>query len=384
VPFGFPSASYRDPAGCSVKAGVARLEIRDLYPFLREVKVEQDRGSAWTASLTFETRRDEQGSWSVQDSGLFAPWEPIVVEAAFGSATEEVFRGHVREVEASYPQDSAAASVVVRCQDASLALDREHVRKAWGSAKVPTSDLLILTEIFGKHGLAPDPLNGPGLSGLVLYQDGTDISFLRARAEANGYELIFREGTVYFGPMRLQGKPQPTILVYAGPDTNCTDLKVTADGHQPEKIAYQVAPASGTSAEEHKVEPDLPLLGPDKAAGGGPGLKDFVWRLRRTGTKSDDELKAWAKGRANELSMRVRAEGELDGTLYGHVLQVGATVPVDGVGERLNGLYYVDQVTHRFIPEGYRQSFRLLRNAYGDNVPAAGGALGALGALAQF
>ncbi|HEX4963869.1 MAG TPA: hypothetical protein VF173_23795 [Thermoanaerobaculia bacterium] len=374
------SGRHREPAGCVVKVGVARQEVRDLYPLLAEVRVEHHRFRPWTATLTFESRRDEKGRYAVQDAGIFSLWEPILLEASFGSASEELLRGYVREVQATYPQDPAAATLAVQCQDASLALDRQHVRKAWGNAQVPTSDALILAEILGKNGLAPHPLNGPGLSGLVLYQDSTDVAFLRSRAEANGYELIFRDGAVYFGPMRLQGEPQATLAVYAGPDTCCSDVKVTADAHQPEKVAYQVAPASGTSAEEHTVEPDLPLLGSEPAAGGGPGLKDFVWRLRRTGTAGDEELKALAQAKVNELSLRIRAEGELDGTLYGHVLQVGATVPLDGVGERLNGLYYVDRVTHRFTPDGYRQSFRLLRNAYGDNVP--GGTAGAIGSLA--
>jgi phage protein D len=373
------SGLHREPAGCVIKVGVAKQEIRALYPMLREVRVEHGRLKPWTATLVFSSGRDEMGQWTVQDAGVFAPWEPILLEASFGSTTEEVLRGYVREVEAIYPQDPGGASVVVRCQDASIALDREHKRKTWGDAKVPTSDVLVLAELLGKHNLAPHPLNGKGLSGLVLYQDDTDLGFLRRRAEANGYELIFREGAVYFGPMSLQGEPQETILVYAGGHSHCHDLKVTADGHLPEKIAYQVAPDSGTSGDEQIVESDLPLLGTEPAAGGGPGLDDFVWRLRRTGRASDEELHALALAKANELSMRVRAEGELDGTLYGHVLRVGETVPLDGVGDRLSGLYYVDQVTHRFTPGGYTQAFRLLRNAYGDN-GAGAGALGALGA----
>ena len=147
---------------------------------------------------------------------------------------------------------------------------------------------------------------------------------------------------------------------------------MTADGHLPEKIAYQVAPDVRHLGRRADRESDLPLLGAEPAAGGGPGLDDFVWRLRRTGRASDEELHALALAKANELSMRVRAEGELDGTVYGHVLRVGETVPLDGLGDRLNGLYYVDRVTHRFTPDGYTQAFRLLRNAYGDiTAPAA-------------
>jgi len=70
---------------------------------------------------------------------------------------------------------------------------------------------------------------------------------------------------------------------------------------------------------------------------------------------------------------RVQAEGELDGTVYGHVLQCGLPVGVDGIGEWLAGIYYVDSVSHSFTQQGYRQSFKLLRNAFGDNLDSVSG-----------
>ncbi|MDQ6966566.1 MAG: hypothetical protein Q9M23_06560, partial [Mariprofundaceae bacterium] len=69
----------------------------------------------------------------------------------------------------------------------------------------------------------------------------------------------------------------------------------------------------------------------------------------------------------------------LDGSLYGHVLRVAEPVGVDGVGSWLGGVYYVDAVSHKFDYNGYRQSFTLLRNAYGDNLPSVvGSALSAI------
>jgi phage protein D len=372
------SGAQRDPAGCVVKVGVAQLEITDLYPFLTGVSIECSRTDAWSATLTFESRRDEQGKWVVQDSGLLTPWEPILVEASFGSLSEEIFRGYIREVSASYPEEAGGATVTVECQDESIVLDRTHVRQSWGEAEAPTTDGLICQQIVSRNGLIPNPESGQGLSGLHLFQDATDVAFLRDRAEANGYELIFSAGEVYFGPMRLSGEPQATILVYAGRDTNCLRLDVKADGHQPEKVAYDVAATEGTGNEERTLEPDIPLLGTEPASGGGPGLPEYVWRLRRQGTSDEAELTARAQAKANEQAMRIKADGELDGTLYGHVLRVGELVPVDGVGDRLNGLYYVDSVSHSFSNDGYRQSFRLLRNAYGDNVPS--GPLGGMSA----
>jgi hypothetical protein len=368
------SGKTREPAEAIIRVGAAGDEITDLYPFIAELTAEITRKEAGVATLKFETRRDEQGAWSVQDAGVLAPWEPIVIEAAFGATTEEVMRGYIREVSADYPEDAGNTTVTVQCQDDSIALDREQIREVWGG-DAPTDDATILAAILGRHGLSPHPDNASGLTGLVLNQDSTDIRFLRQRAEANGYELIFQEGSVYFGPMRLEAEPQESILVYAGQDTNCYRFDSRTDGHQPDFVAFDVAPEQGTETVQDQIAPDLPLLGATSADSTGTGLGDFTWRMTRQGNPNEEELRAQAQQRANEMAMRVKAEGELDGSLYGHVLRVGEPVPVDGVGDWLGGLYYVDTVSHKFSLDGYRQTFKLLRNAYGDNFSSTGNPL---------
>ena len=89
-------------------------------------------------------------------------------------------------------------------------------------------------------------------------------------------------------------------------------------------------------------------------------------RVSREGDETEEETRARAVAMANEASMRIRATGELDGALYGHVLLPALPVRVDGVGSRNGGIYYVDKVTHAFTPDGYRQQFELIRNATGD------------------
>jgi len=362
----------KEPAECVIEVGGE--EVAQLYPYLTELTVDARRDRATVATLHFESRRDEAGEWSVQDAGILSPWATIKIEAAFGTTTEEVMRGYIREVSADYPQEPGGAAVTVQCQDDSILLDREHMRTVWGGDS-PTDDSTIVRTIVSRHGLALDPESGPGLSALTLNQDGTDITFLRSRAEANGYELLFREGKVYFGPLRLEAEAQETILVYAGRDTHCFRFSARSDGHQPDKVAYDVAATTGAERVEEVVAPDLPLLGTTAADSASAGLGDFVWRLRREGAASEEELRARAQGKANQLALKVKAEGELDGSLYGHVLRVGEPVGVDGVGTWLGGTYYVDTVTHRFTLEGYRQTFTLLRNAYGDNLSGGAGVL---------
>ena len=370
---GFLSAPVRAPAECVIR--VRDVEIDNLYPLLESLTVETGRTDAGVATLVFESRRDEAGRFAVLDDRVLVPWAPIRIEAAFGVLTEEVFRGYIRSVSASFPESPAEATVTVECQDESFALDREHVRTVWG-ADEPTSDDLVLETVAGRHDLVVDPDSAEGQSSLVVHQDSTDIQFLRARADANGYELLVHAGTIYFGPMRLEADPQPTILVYAGLDAHAVRLDVHVDGHRPAKIGYHVLSADGTSVERHDVEPSLTLLGSEAPDTGEDDLGEFTWFLSGEGGAGAEELAARAQQKVDEFSMRVRADAEIDGSLYGHVLRIGLPVTVDGVGDWLGGVYYVDRVTHTFTADGYVQKARLLRNAFGDDL--VGGAEGAL------
>lgn len=372
------SEKDRAPAECLIE--VDGEEIVDFYPFLLEVAVETSRNEAATASLTFETRRDELGTWTIQDAGVFKPWARVIITAAFGERSEEVMRGYIREVKLDAPQDAGAAQVKVECQDDSFRLDRTQQRKTWGTEELPMGDALLLSQILSPYGLASHPENGPGQDRIVgANQDDTDIKFLKSRAEFNGYELYFREGLVYFGPMRLEADPQDTLLIYAGTDTNCISLSVKANAHQPDAVAYDAPAASGDATTPEIVYPDLPLLGLTRADSSEAGLEEFIWKLSAEAGADAARLKALALMKANELDIhRIEGEGELDGTIYGHVLQPGLPVPVDGLGDWMSGVYYVDGVSHSFTAAGYRQKFRLLRNAFGDNLDSVAGLGGVL------
>lgn len=377
--------SFRDPAECVVRVSEDLHEISDLYDYLVEVTVESTRRDASTARLKFETHRDDQGGFVVQDHPDVFAWQPIKIEAAFGTRVEEVIRGYMREIKAEYPEDPGHATVTVECQDESLALDREQVRRKW-MEEAPTSDSVIATTILGGYtspfggALTLDASSGSGLSGITLNQDATDIRFLRERAEANDYELIFGQGTVHFGPMQLTASLQPSILVYAGEATNCRSFTARVDGHAPNQVAFDLADASSSSSRRVTVDPNLSLMGTRDARDSQGGLPDFVWVMAREGSADEQQLTAKAQQKANDLSLRVHGQGELDGTLYGHVLRAGLPVGVDGAGDDFSGTYYVDTVTHHFSDAGYRQSFTLLRNALGDNLGAAG-AIGQAAAL---
>lgn len=357
-----PAQAFRQPATCKITVGGD--EIVDLCSYLVDVNVETSRSAPSVCTLTFDTIRLDDCTWLVQDAGIFEPWNDFKIEADFGDYQEEIMRGFVKTVKADTPEQMGEAKVTVTCQDETLLLDREHTRRNWSGEDEPMTDGEIAREIAETYELGVEA--EAGLSNASLNQDSTPIQLLRERAEANGYDCYIRAGTLYMQPPQLDVDPQPSILTYAGSRTNCLRFSVTHDGHLPDRVGIMRAAETGTEVEQEALTPDLTLLGRHAATSEPAGLVPFVWQMQRPAGSSAEEARARAQAKANENAWKVKAEGELDGSLYGHVLLTHRPVGVYGVGQTYSGLYYVDTVSHVFNQDGYRQSFKLLRNATGQ------------------
>ena len=368
------------PASCLIEVGEDFADIGIIADLVMEVEITTSRAEAATGTIIIEDRRKEDGQWIAADSGLFTRWAPIRISADFQTHVEEIFRGFIVQPKPSYPNSGGETKLELLVQDESAALDREQMRTIWGE-DAPMSDKDILTALVAPLGLSVDPDSGDGQSSRSLSQDATPIAFLRERANANGYDMIFSEGSVYFGPKRLDGEAQAPVMVYAGRATNCLSLEIVDDGQRPDAVRFDHAPQEeGAEPVTETVTADVPPLGSTPVADEGASLgTPSVWRVSREGDETEEELRARAQALVNEHSFRIRANGELDGSLYGHVLRAGLTVSVDGTGGRYGGTYFVDTVVHHFNPDGYRQQFELMRNATGED----GGLLGPLSAAAS-
>lgn len=359
---------FRQAASVVVETGQDRKDIGDIADMISSIEITATRTQAATGMIQIDDRRREDGTWMAADSGLFARSMPIVVSADFQTHIEEIFRGYMIELKPEMPENSGEAKLTIQLQDDGIALNREHMRRVWGE-DAPVSDLTILRELVSPLNLTVAADAAEGQSSRAMAMDGTPIQFLRDRAIANGYELIFSRGEVYFGPRRLEGEAQAAIMVYAGSGTNCLTWSISDDAQKPDAIGFEIAPRDeGASPVVEVVTPDEALLGATAVAAEGADLgTPSIHRLTQEGDEPEESTRARAQAAANDAAFRIRATGELDGTLYGQVLQVGKLVRVDGTGERNGGLYYTDKVTHAFTPDGYRQRFELMRNATGDS-----------------
>ena len=351
------------PADCIIT--VDDMEITELYPFVESVSVQTSRANNADAHITFASPADELDHWLVADDKRLLPDSKIKIIADFQTAREEIMRGLISTVTPSFPVNAGAARVEVLAQDDSSRFDRGPRIEVHGVPGVGTTDQFMLRKIIGSEA-SLDPFSGIGQSGLVLHQRLSDIQFMRQRARANNYELLFEAGRIYFGPWRTQYPTQPTIMAYAGKQTNCRSFSAPNVPQQSADWAYVQRNQYGDPTSETTVRSDEQLLGKFKTRNNAAGLKSHIGRLDRHASPDESENAARATGLANAGQFSIRADGELDGSLYGHVLKVALPVEVDGVGDQNSGIYYVDSVTHHFDSTGYAQKFSLLRNALGS------------------
>jgi phage protein D len=358
----------RVPAKCVIYVNKQRL--KSLSAHVLEVTVKLKRNISGTATLVIDTFRDKRGRWLVQDSGLLRPWDEVKICATFGGPEIDVIHGYVREVRQDYPTDMSAARVTVEVQDDLLKLDREQIHDVLSREGEEKSDGELAREFADKVDMkcvTEQDTEGKELSltPRALHISTTPIKFLRERAEANGYELYTRKEKLYFHTLQLEAAVQPSIKVYAGPDSNCISFSLQHDGHRPDlvRLMREAEADNEKDMSPQEFRPEQKTLGENGLTSQGKALPPFVWTIDRPQGATEAEVVKRAQAKADENQFKIKATGELDGTLYGHVLLPHLPVKVDGIGEAYGGIYYVDEVTHKFTTGEYRQQFTIIRNA---------------------
>ena len=364
-----PGAS--GPASPKIFLGSSPIEAVEVYGSLSLVKVNTSRKGPAVATIELTCYRDEAGRWPVIDNGYFVRWKPIRLEVDFDAFSQHLLSGYILKLTPEFPEDRSEAKLTVEIQDETAVLDRQEKERVWpgDGSDQPVSDVLIIQTVSADYvqGLSVSPFSAEGQTSQTLNQTKTDYAFLLERAEASAFEFRIVDGEIYFGPPQLADTPQPALLVYAGGDSNTISFKVEDSADAPEAANVASTDVASGEATNNRLVPDLPLLG-DVAVETGDGVPSYELRVSPQGDLPEASLRALAQGQINEASLSIKAECEIDGTLYGHVLLPGHLVEVGGVGNRYGGAWYVDSVEHELDDLGYRQKAVLLRNGVGREV----------------
>ena len=345
----------------------------DLYDDLIAVEIADraDEPSSFAIKLALPQYRD--GTWGRLDdspgtaNGSFAPWQRVTILGGYDDQPDVLLDGYIAGVSPRFEPTASQSSLMIWGYDASYAMDIEDKVVAWPDQKY--SD--IAATIFQAYGLTPQVTDTQVVHRAddnLLIQRSTDWQFLRKLARCIGYELLLRGATGIFAPPALAGTPQRDLAIASGDRTNLVwfEPRLTAD--LPSKI---------TMARTNVVAKTVETATVDRSPLDALGKRDGD-TLRTGRSIAADKASAIAPaeptydlghmtdtltGQRRRTDWIVTGEGEIDGSLYASPLRARNTVLIKGLGPTFTGLYYVNEVIHRFTPEDYMQRFSVSRNA---------------------
>lgn len=277
------------------------------------------------------------------------------------------------------PSDQPGQSTVtITGEDVSVMMDLEE-----RSAEHPAQDETIIANklilSYAQFGLIPmvmpPPVVDPPIPiDRVPVQQGTDFGFLNEMAGRFGYVFYVIPGpapftnTAYWGPPVRLGVPQSALTVNMGAETNVDSFDVRFNAMDPTLVEGQV--------QDRLTNQSIPV---QTFASLRPPLAAFpAWlvnqpNVRRTQFRQSGvnmvEAYARAQGQTDASIDAVVAEGNLDVSRYGNLLQPRALVGVRGAGYSYDGFWYVKSVTHSLRRGSYRQRFTLTREGLGSTTP---------------
>lgn len=313
--------------------------------------------------------RDGCGSWNVVDEDIFQRLTKLRINVNVGSGkTEPLIEAYVTETNADFANQPGQSVLNVVAMEPTVKMNLKETVTPWPNM----ADSDIAEQLFGNYSFEPvvdstQPTRDE--TDHTEMQRGTDIQFLQALAQRNGFECYVElnpeTGQVegHFHAPRLQQDPQGVLSVNMGTATNVNSFHARYDMLQP-------ATASSSNIDVHSKDDQSgqsDSLG-DKALGTQlTVLADAARQLLVSGTGLSDsgELQTATQAAVDRSSWAITANGDLNTVSYGDVLRAKRPVLVRGAGRQFSGTYYVESVLHTFNGDGYTQQFTLRRNASG-------------------
>jgi phage protein D len=309
------------------------------------------------------------GSWNVVDEDIFKRLTKLRINVNVGSGkTEPLIEAYVTETNADFANQPGQSSLNVVAMEPTVKMNLKETVTPWPNM----ADSDIAEQLFGNYSFEPvvdstQPTRDE--TDHTEMQRGTDIQFLQALAQRNGFECYVElnpgTGKVegHFHAPRLQQAPQGVLSVNMGTATNVNSFHAQFD-------MLQSATASAANVDVHSKDDQSgqsDSLG-DKALGTSSTVPSDEARqvlVSATGLSDSGELQTATQSVVDRSSWAITANGELNTIAYGDLLRAKRPVLVRGAGRQFSGIYYVERVLHSFSGEGYTQQFNLRRNASG-------------------
>lgn len=335
---------------------------------IEHIEAESKIGIATILRLRLATSLSDDGNrWVIVDDDVFARLTTIRLIVSVGIGLPAVvFDGVVIETKLALSSDPGVSSLEVIAMDATALMNLEEKVRQWPNMP----DSAIASLILAEYGLIPIVVptqpTRVQLDTTVTQRD-TDIRFLRHLAQRNGFDVYVKPSPVpgvidgHFHPPMLDVPPQGVLSVDMGEATNVSSFEVRYEMLRPTTAAVWGVDARGVDNQPADADGgQLTELGRRAVLDGDRPRRTM---LSTTGLSVTGELQTLAQAAVDRSTWAVTAEGELDTSVFGDVLQTAAPVLVRGAGTTFSGTYFVERVLHRLEEGRHTQQFTLRRNA---------------------
>lgn len=302
----------------------------------------------------------------------------IVIMLALGIIPTVLFDGIVTQTQLNPGQGQGDGTLAVTAADVRAVMDRVERSDSYPAMPVAAIAAMVMAR-YAQHGLIPMVIPPPVMDvdlpiDRVPTQAGTDLQFLKQLAERTGCIFTVTPGpapmtsTGYFGPEPRIGLPQSALTVNMGPDTNVLQIDFQNNATDAHAVTGEVQDRSTNQSIPIRTTPPLAMPLAAESALANPvtaGERRYEARGGRSAAGATAEAQAQAERSAQVLT----AEGDLDGTRYGRVLQPRQLVGLRGAGRAHDGFYFVREVKHQLKRGEYKQHFKLSREGLGTTTP---------------
>jgi|SRR5450755_279509 len=321
--------------------------------------------------LIFAVSKKSLLNTTLLPAGFFDPLVRVIIVATVNGMPNVLMDGVITRQEITPSSVPGQSTLTVTGEDLTALMELIEFP---GLAYPNLSDALVVAFILAKYavfGITPLPIPSLFLDIIPItskfnQQVGTDLAYIQALAQRNGYTFYLEPGpaigqsVAYWGPKIMVGVPQSALNINMDANTNVESLSFSLDGRAKEQdIVFTYDPIT------HKVPllipiPNINILHPPLGVRPSPPLKIKLL----DGTAKLDSIQAILLGLSEMVKSAdsITGNGQLDVVRYGNVLTARGLVGVRGVGLAYDGLYYVNSVTHNIKRGEYKQSFTLSRD----------------------
>ncbi|GAB4574778.1 MAG: hypothetical protein Kow0077_23020 [Anaerolineae bacterium] len=344
-----------------------------------EVAHKDDARSAFQMVFTLDRSANNFLEYALLAMPQFRIGTRVILMVTIGPRPHVLMDGIITNQQLAPGSGGDPTHLTLTGEDVSVMMDKDEVR----TEHPAQPDNIIATKLilkYARYGMLPLVLpprffDVPIPTERTPQQDGkTDYAYLTELAARHDFVFYVTPGpapgtnTAYWGPPVRVGLPQKALTVDMGPETNVSSINFQNDALSP-------ATFSG-SVQDRETNRSMPVqtfasLRFPLALQNMLTQSDFVRKriLQASGAESFAQAQARAQAETDSAADAVTAEGELNATTYGDLLQARGLVGLRGAGFSYDGLYYVKQVTHKISSGNYTQSFTLTREGLGSTVP---------------